>query len=249
MPSSVENLLVDIGNSQIKWAISAGDSWRVGSPIENRGDKSDLSLWQDLSRPAGVFISNSAGQSCYPAVADWCMSHWEVVPMVLQSRAEQSGVRNGYADASSLGVDRWLALIAAHHAFKGALAVVDCGTAITVDALLEEGDFLGGVISAGPQISMTALTSKATHLSSGEMHYSSVFNTNTREALTSGALVFAAGGIERVLDEFEARLGPDFKVLVTGGFAHTIAALIRRPTEVYPDLVLEGIRIAISQRS
>lgn len=249
MSQSTENLLVDIGNSRIKWAISAGDSWRVGRPIENRGDKSDLSLWQDLSRPAGVFISNSAGQSCYPAVADWCMSHWEVVPMVLQSRVEQGGVRNGYADASSLGVDRWLALIAAHHAFKGALAVVDCGTAITVDALSEEGDFLGGVISAGPQTSITALTSKAAHLSSGPIRYSSVFNTNTREALTSGVLVLAAGGIERVLVEFEAKLGPDFKVLVTGGFAHTIAALIKRPNEIYPDLVLEGIRVSISESS
>jgi len=118
---------------------------------------------------------------------------------------------------------------------------VDCGTAITVDALLADGQFLGGVISAGPQVATQALLERASHLHGKLKTYSGVFNSDTDSAVGNGALAFAAGGIDKVLSEFSAQLGDNFAVLLTGGWATTIAPLLTRAVDIKPDLVLQGI--------
>ena len=105
------------------------------------------------------------------------------------------------------------------------------------------------MISAGPETAAQALLSKAAHLDLDEMRYTGVTNTDTSSAVGSGSLVFAVGGIERVLTELRARLGEEFQVLMTGGWAETLTPLMTVDAAVYPDLVLQGIHIAAGQEA
>ncbi|MDE0977146.1 MAG: type III pantothenate kinase [Arenicellales bacterium] len=235
------NLLVDLGNSRIKWALSSGQARSVEEPFGNEGSATDFGAWGDVTTPVRVIVCNSAGDDVVDPLQQWCDKAWGLKPTFLSAQRAQHGVRNCYQDPTTLGCDRWLALIAARDQRSGSLAVVDCGTAITVDALLADGQFLGGVISAGPQVATQALLKHASHLHGELKMYSGAFNSDTGSAVGNGALVFAAGGIDKVLSEFSAQLGDDFAVLMTGGWATTIAPLLTRAADIKPDLVLQGI--------
>jgi len=249
MPSSKPDLLVDHGNSRIKWALSEGGTWVSGDPIRVQGEETDFSLLKGIETPQRILVSNSAGPQALACLEDFCEGQWHLKPETLGAKAVQCDVTNSYADPQSLGSDRWLAMIAARQLCKGPLAVIDCGTAITCDALSAEGVFLGGVISAGPETAAQALLSKAAHLDLDEMRYAGVTNTDTSSAVGSGSLVFAVGGIERVLTELRARLGEEFQVLMTGGWAETLTPLMTVDAAVYPDLVLQGIQIVAGQEA
>ncbi len=235
------NLLVDLGNSRIKWALSDGQAWSVGDPFGNEGSATGFGVWRDITNPGRVIVCNSAGNDAAALLQQWCDKAWGLKPTFLSAQRSQHGVRNCYQDPATLGCDRWLALIAARDQRSDSLAVVDCGTAITVDALLADGQFLGGVISAGPQVATQALLERASHLHGKLKTYSGVFNSDTDSAVGNGALAFAAGGIDKVLSEFSAQLGDNFAVLLTGGWATTIAPLLTRAVDIKPDLVLQGI--------
>ena len=249
MPSSKPDLLIDHGNSRIKWALSGGGTWTSGDPIGVRGEETDFSPLRGIEVPQSILVSNSAGPQALACLEDFCKSQWDLKPKMLCAKAAQCDVINSYGDPASLGSDRWLAMIAARQLYEGPLAVIDCGTAITCDALSAEGVFLGGVISAGLETAAQALLSKAAHLDLDEMRYTGVFNTDTSSAVGSGSLVFAVGGIERVLTEFQAKLGEEFQVLTTGGWAETLTPLITVNAVVYPDLVLKGIQVIAGQEA
>ena len=249
MSSSKPDLLIDHGNSRIKWALSGAGTWSRGEPIEYRGNETDFSALESLEAPQSILLSNSAGPQALACLEDFCKSQWDLKPKMLCAKAAQCDVTNSYVDPESLGSDRWLAMIAARQLCEGPLAVIDCGTAITCDALSAEGVFLGGVISAGLETAAQALLSKAAHLDLDEMRYTGVFNTDTSSAVGSGSLVFAVGGIERVLTEFQAKLGEEFQVLTTGGWAETLTPLMTVNAAVYPDLVLKGIQVMAGQEA
>ena len=71
MSDATENLLIDLGNSRVKWAISNKDDWSEGEPFENHGTRTDFAVWRDL-KPSNIYVSNSAGDSCYQHLCDWC---------------------------------------------------------------------------------------------------------------------------------------------------------------------------------
>jgi len=249
MPTPSPCLLIDHGNSRIKWALTDAGALSVEEAIDYRGEETDFSPWEELNTVQRILVSNSAGPQAFSYLGTWCQNQWQLKPEPLQAKSEQCGIVNSYTEPETLGADRWLALIAARQVFKDSLAVIDCGTAVTCDALSEEGVFLGGVISAGPKISADALIKKAAHLDLDEMHYPGAFNTDTASAVSAGSLIFAAGGIEKVLKEFRAKLGDEIPVLMTGGWADTLAPLMDSEVAVYPDLVLQGIQFVAGQES
>lgn len=249
MTAGESTLLIDMGNSRVKWALANESTRDVGEPFANRGSDTDFSLLDTVPRPAKIVVANTAGEACASILSAWCNRVWGLAPQFLKSPARQGGLRNSYADPQALGVDRWLAMVAARQTREGAFAVVDCGTAITVDAVSSDGDFLGGVISAGPATSLRALTNSVNHLRADTLEYAGALNINTASALASGALIFAVGGIERVLLEFEDTLGGDLHVVLTGGDSSQIADLMDRSVEHCPHLVLEGLQFAAGQAS
>lgn len=249
MPTPSSCLLIDHGNSRIKWALTTAADMAVGQAIDYRDEETDFSSWEKLNTVQRVLVSNSAGPKAFAYLVNRCQKQWQLNPEPLQAKPEQCGVINSYLEPQTLGADRWLALIAARQIYQGSLAVIDCGTAVTCDALSKEGVFLGGVISAGPKIAADALVKKAAHLDLDEMHYPGAFNTDTASAVSAGSLIFTVGGIEKVLNEFRSKLGDEIRVLMTGGWADTLAPLMDLDAAVYPDLVLQGIEFAAGEES
>ncbi len=249
MPTPISYLLIDHGNSRIKWALTDAGDMAVGQAIDHRDEETDFSPWEKLNTVQRVLVSNSAGPKAFSYLATWCQDRWQLNPEPLQAKLEQCGVINCYPEPQTLGADRWLALIAARQICKGPLAVIDCGTAVTCDALSKEGIFLGGVISAGPKVVAEALVKKAAHLDFAEMHYPGAFNTDTASAVSAGSLIFTVGGIEKVLNEFRSKLGDEIRILMTGGWADTLAPLMDFDAGVYPDLVLQGIQLVAGKES
>jgi type III pantothenate kinase len=136
-------VVVDAGNSRLKWGLHDGHGWVRRGVVENTNVARLTDDWQDLPSPQKIVVSNVAGAEIKAAL-ELCVQRWHVAPCWVVSQAQASGVTNRYADPSQLGPDRWAALIAAHQV-RQACIVVNAGTAVTIDALTKDGIFLGGL--------------------------------------------------------------------------------------------------------
>ena len=146
-------LLIDIGNSRTKWGVAKNGRIDPGEPFATRCFKNNpetlLSCWRNILPPTQVVVANVAGSEIAACLVSWTQRYWNLAPRFVSSEAEGFGVHNAYLDPGKLGVDRWVALIGAHHACPGPVCVADFGTAITMDAINSEGVHLGGVIAPG----------------------------------------------------------------------------------------------------
>jgi len=174
MPTSASDLLlIDAGNSRIKWALSNASGVlqaRGVVPLPTSSDASDTSPaavaqiapldgWPDGAQPIGAWISNVAGAVGAQRIGDWLDTRWPALPRhVISACREQCGVRNRYDTPAQLGSDRWASLIAAHAAYPGEhLLIATCGTATTFESLHADGTFDGGLIAPGLRLMMQAL--------------------------------------------------------------------------------------------
>lgn len=238
------HLLVDLGNTRLKWARSAPGEWQAGaSTYRDRAIDAVLDeAWGGLSAPLGVVLVSVAAEEARRALAQWIDRRWRVPVHEVKPQAAQLGVTNGYRDPAALGADRWVALIGARGEWPAtAVCVVDCGTAITVDALNAQGEFVGGVIFPGLALLRDALTSGTAGIRAGAGDDTSCLARSTADAVAAGTLYGLAGAIERVCEEFEQALGGPLKLVITGGDADRVAARLRRPVRRVPDLVLKGL--------
>ena len=236
------NLVLDLGNSRCKWAL-ADSSLKPGGAFaygENFTRTLDHAFGK-LARPVQVAAVSAAGAALTDTLAQWVKHHWSLDLMRFSARPAQCGVTNTYKDPAQLGADRWAALIAARVRVPGAACVVDCGTAVTVDALDASGAFRGGVILPGLALMRAALLQRTQGVSAAEGDTGSVLAHSTADGVAAGPLFGLAGAIERILDEQAAALGAAPQVLLTGGDAPVLQALLRHTTHLVPYLVLEGV--------
>lgn len=163
----------------------------------------------------------------------------------LHSQALQCGVRNLYLEPEQLGVDRWAALIAAHHLHRGSALVVNAGTATTIDLLDAEGVFQGGLILPGLNMMRQALAQNTAQLPLVAGDFQSR-PRNTRDAIISGCLQATVGAIERMFVQLPATANP--MCLISGGAASAIAPYLTMHLRQIDNLVLEGLaQIALSE--
>ena len=130
------NLVLDLGNSRCKWALadkdlSPGGAFAYGEDFKRSLDQA----LSGLPRPDQVAAVSVAGAALTDTLAHWIERRWNLDLRRFSARAVQCGVTNSYKDPAQLGADRWAALIAARDRVSGTVCVVDCGTAVTVDAL------------------------------------------------------------------------------------------------------------------
>lgn len=237
-------LLLDIGNSQIKWA------WLEGAaPGVTRSEaykRNELPDWCDrclrpLPRPTAVWIANVAGPEAAGHVTRWCQRQWHMSPIFVQTAHRYGGVINGYADISEMGVDRWLAMVAAHQRYPQALYVISCGTALTLDALTAKGEHLGGLILPGPALMREALSRGTQGVRvDGDWPLQLELGRSTRTGVTAGTAYAIVGLIERASAQLQ-QTDPDIRGIITGGAADSVAALCRLSLEPVPNLVLHGL--------
>jgi type III pantothenate kinase len=241
---------IDSGNTRVKWGLWQGDAaagqWlRVGALGHDEIDDRDVGIGAVLSHlppPERVALANVAGDDIATALSARLKSGAPVT--WAESRSEQCGVRNGYAEPSSLGVDRWAALIGARHLHRGACLVVCAGTATTVDVLSPDSEFTGGVILPGLDLMKRSLAENTARLPLAEGVFSEE-PRSTADAIETGVLQAQAGAIERMHARALARHG-EVACLLSGGSAARIAPQLRIAHRLRDHLVLDGlVRMAL----
>lgn len=242
-------LLVDVGNSRIKWCYWNGQTLSaVGSEAHCHVNFDRLlhQIWGEKTAPSKIWISNVAGAEIHAALVCWISTVWRIRPRFLQTESNAFGVSNGYHESKSLGIDRWLNLIATYNnsKTKSPFCVIDCGTCITVDALDADGMHLGGLILPGIQTMRQAViqsTAECTLEDASPMMGSTMLARSTKQGLWGGTLFAAVSYLERLVDEMTLELGHDLKIIVTGGEADLLLSLMGPRFELREHLVFEGI--------
>lgn len=240
------NLVFDLGNSRLKWAhadarLHAGGAIAYGNELESELD----AAFAAQARPARVLAVSVAGTQRTQALARWVRTRWDRALETLSATSVQCGVTNSYREPGRLGADRWAALIAARARMTNAVCVVDCGTAVTVDALDASGVFRGGVILPGLALQHAALQHGTEGIRVTPDTAENCLARSTPAAVAAGVQFGLAGAVDRILDEQAVALGLTPAVLITGGDAAVLAPHLRHATTHAPDLVLEGVaRIA-----
>lgn len=235
-------LLLDVGNSRLKWAWLDGQNLRLGAPFPSRA--ADLvaeldAAWSALPKPSKIIGCNVAGEESRASLENWVATRWGCPCRWIVSTAQAHGVVNGYDDPARLGADRWLALIAARRFFPLPLCVADCGTAVTVDALDAAGNHLGGVIAPGLEAMRKALPLAVP--TEAETADAPPLGRDTVAAVQSGILHAAAGLIGRVHAHCQTQCGQNPALILTGGDATRIAQVLDIPHRVEADLLLRGL--------
>jgi type III pantothenate kinase len=244
------HLLIDAGNSSIKWNLyDAGNKQFLRPPQAFLWRSDDLSAllhaqWGGLKSIKSVLLANVAGQTVEQAIQQWATTNHQQA-RIITTQSNAFGVRNAYKNPEQLGVDRWLAVLAAVTLRpEQNLCIVSSGTAITVDTVTDQGHHRGGLIVPGPQLMKKALL-QHTHGVKIEQDTAelSPFTDSTSAAVNHGVLLAAVGFIDRAIADIETELGNTVTKLITGGDAQTISAHSHHIFISEPELVLKGLAL------
>ena len=238
-------LLIDAGNTRIKWALTdidhvVGEWYTMGSVVH--ADLGKLKQVWSTKKIKRVLISNVAGDSVASQLRK-ILAELDVPESALawfRAQAECAGVRNAYAQPTQLGSDRFASLIGARHRYVGQrLLVVTCGTATTIDALEADGTFVGGMILPGLATMATSLAVNTALLPSvDKADRARVFADNTHDAIISGCLSAQAGAI---MYAYEQRTDPLARCVLSGGAAQYLGPYLPMPFDAVDNLVLLGL--------
>ena len=242
-------LLADVGNTRIKWAVWDGSHYqRRGQAGHGAESWTELAerQWRGLPPPARALLVSVAGPEARSALTDWVAKTWNIEAQFVVSTMAACGVRNAYAEPERLGADRWVALIAARSLTGQTCYVVDCGTAVTIDALAADGQHLGGVIVPGMRLMREALYRETRQIppETGEPR---LFGQSTREGVWGGALYAVASAIDGVTARMIASHGPGARWL-TGGDAEGVLPHLQADYRLEPDLIFTGLQVITEEK-
>jgi type III pantothenate kinase len=234
-------LLLDIGNTRLKWGWWDHDLKSGGAVVHaGRSPEAVLDAVNLKLLPTEIWAASVAAPALRAAVGDWAQRCCNVTPRWVASTASACGVRCAYAQPEKLGVDRWLSVIAAYHRAGGAACVVDAGTALTLDVVDARGQHLGGLIAPGLGTQRQSLR-KETQLRVQEAQDSPTWlASDTDTAVAWGTLHAVIGLIERVLAGIP-REQAGLARLLTGGEAEQLLPHLGAGWILAPHLVLEGL--------
>ena len=237
-------LLLDAGNSRLKWGLLL-EGRSIARGVLDYPQLDELPLaWRAYGAPVQALGANVAGAAVAARIGavlgPGIELHWNA------AQPRQSGVCNGYAEPARLGADRWAALIGARAQHRGAALVVMAGTATTVDLLLEDGHFAGGLILPGFDLMRRPLAGNTAQLPYADGRYRE-FPGTTADAIFTGCSDAQAGAIERCFKRIAA--APDPLCLVSGGAAAVIAARLELPLRQADNLVLDGLAQIAADRA
>jgi len=236
-------LLLDIGNSRLKWGVEQAGVFLFKAAVDYRqaGFFEQLQCdWQALETPTVLLLASVAQPAVKASVIELAGRLWPVLEIrIAVASAFAGGVRNAYAQPERLGVDRWLALLAVHRFYPGHSCIVDCGTAITLDVIAADGRHLGGLICPGLQAMKKTLAVNTAALGFNAEQQPLGLADNTLAAIDSGTLFAAVGMIETV----RRQLDQPCQLLLCGGDAPVIAGCLQQPFIVDGELVFKGLSI------
>lgn len=241
------HLLIDIGNTRIKWATLQRQrlSQQQAAPYANwTATQIRQQILKPIPKPTRVLVSNVGGSDIAALLSDTISIACDIQPEFVQASSQSHGVRNGYSTPTKLGIDRWLALIAAHNLERRAACIVSVGTALTLDAIDATGQHLGGFIVPGPDLMIASLLKNTSDIANrsidGEIGVD-IFANNTHAAIHQGATHSLAAVVERACAELHARIDTIPALIITGGASERVATQLHTPFKQIPDLVLRGL--------
>lgn len=248
-------LLVDVGNTRIKWAVlDNGKLSRLGAVVHRQVPAADWLVALDAieGHPEAILVANVAGPAVAGLIRNWAHTRHGQQPAFVQASRAAAGVENSYEHPEALGVDRWLGMIAAWQRVHGAVVCIIAGTATTVDALDERGRHTGGLIVPGYDMMVDSLLGQTSDIARAAKLESpradGLLGRNTAAAVDLGARLALAALAERVTDWVGKQGGVTPRVLLSGGAASRIEPLLELPVETVPDLVLEGLAVLAEGR-
>jgi len=245
-------LAIDIGNTNIVVGLYDGEQlatrWRIATDHARMPDEYAV-LLLDLFAHAGQDPDSVQGivlASVVPPLTgtfvEMSERYWGQRPLVVDAGV-RTGVRVRYDSPRDVGADRVVNAVATYRIYGGPACVVDFGTGTTFDAISAEGDYLGGAIAPGIYIAAEALFARTAKLSRIDVaRPPRAIGTNTVQAMQSGLLFGYVGLVEGMVARFREELGPDMRVIATGGLAHLIAAETDVIEVVDQELTLKGLR-------
>ncbi len=249
-------LAIDVGNTNTVLGMFEGErltaSWRIKSDAQTTADEMALTYRGLLASEDEV--TGIALCSTVPAVLREMRvmldRYFADVHTVIVEPGTKTGVPVLTDNPKEVGADRIVNTIAAHHEFGGPCIVVDFGTSTNLDVVSAKGEFLGGALAPGIEISLDALASRAAQLRKVELvRPRSAIGKNTVEALQSGALYGFAGQVDGLVDRITAELGEVTAVVATGGLAPIVVPESRRITHHDPELTLTGLRLVYEKNA
>ncbi|HUO68893.1 MAG TPA: type III pantothenate kinase [Gammaproteobacteria bacterium] len=244
-------ILVDIGNTRIKWAqVEDGRLSNVGNAVHRDMRERALASFVTAlpKQVTRAIVANVAGDAIGRDLTELLRIRSRITPEFVAVRAEQFGVRCAYADPSRLGVDRWIAVLAAHHLAPGAACVIDAGTAVTFDAVDARGQHLGGLIVPGSRLLASSLDRNTSAIGKTGAPGTrptglDLLGKSTDAAVGNGAMLALTGALERAIAAVEESLKERPKVYLTGGDADALHGWLESEVDLRRDLVLEGLAL------
>jgi type III pantothenate kinase len=241
-------LAVDVGNTQTVFGLFDGEEltehWRIATDPRRTGDEVGVTLagFLELESVTGICLSSSVPAliRSYEEFAE----RWAKAPLHVLGPGSKTGVPIRYDDPREVGPDRIANAVAAFARYGGPCIVVDFGTSTNFDAVSAAGEFVGGVLAPGIEISMEALSARAARLTKVDfIEPPTVISKTTTAALQAGLVYGFAGQVDGIVEHMRAELGDGVQVIATGGLAELIVPHARTVDRVDPFLTLEGLRL------
>ncbi|MEJ2309789.1 MAG: type III pantothenate kinase [Gammaproteobacteria bacterium] len=241
------SLLVDIGNSRIKWMLADADGNTQPESIAHGGRLPPAleKRWQSIAPPQHVLVSCVAHADIVSALETLASRLWGSDVRRLVATREHGGLVNCYDHPERLGVDRWLAMSGAHAMAEGAFCVVDAGTAMTIDVVGPGGRHQGGLIVPGLSMMIESLRAGTAMPDYAGKASPALLGCSTENAIRLGCLRALGALVDRVIADSEL---DSPRLLVTGGDATRVMPFIDSPCEHVPDLVFLGMRGAMQPK-
>ncbi len=247
-------LAVDVGNTNTVLGVFAGDrlehSWRVKTDGRSTADEIALlfrGLLGDLPPVTGI-VACSTVPAVLRELRTMLERYYDDVPTVIVEPGVKTGVPLLFDNPKEIGADRIVNTLAAHSLYGGPVVIVDFGTSTNLDVVSAKGEFLGGALAPGIEISVDALAARAAQLRKVELQRPrSVIGKNTVEALQSGILYGFAGQVDGLVRRIVDELGGTATVVATGGLAPLVLAESETIQHHEPDLTLIGLRLVFDK--
>lgn len=248
---------MDVGNTNVHIGLFDGENltadWRLSSRTDRTADEVGAELIQLLQlkgfdrNTVQAAVIGSVVPSLNPALVEACLKYLAVEPLMVQ-KGTKTGVRILYQDVHEVGADRVCNALATFTKYGGPAVIIDFGTAVTYDAINGEGDYLGGAIAPGVEISLQALVSQTALLRRVEpLPPDTVIGKTTPQAIQSGLMWGFVSQVEGMVRRMVGELGGNAHVIATGGQAVLVAELTGVIEKVDPLLTLEGLRLIYLQ--
>jgi len=242
-------LVIDLGNTRLKWGRIDSDGLLVGEPIvhkdTNIGQLLDK-VWTFTVIPQRVVMASVASDTLRKQIENWLIEKWGIKAEMIASSAQLGMLKNGYQIPEQLGCDRWVAMLEAFYTIKTVVCIVDCGSAITIDAVDKQGQHLGGMIVPGFSAMTSALTTNTSLSFLGNaLPDSFQLARSTQDAIAMGTSQAITSLVLRTIEWLEQVTGESVTCFITGGDGEKLSALLECEHIADKDLVIKGlVRIA-----